>query len=86
MIAFPQQVTFMTATAALPAVLAAVHAGERDFDLSGCASFDSSLLGVCLDLQRQAAGGGCRFHNPPANLRKLAALYGVDPLLFGTPA
>jgi len=43
--------------------------------------FDSAALAVLAALRRDA-GGPLRFANPPANLRKLAALYGVDALLF----
>ena len=55
-----------------------------EIDLAGCGAFDSSLLAVLLELARhaRAAGAPCRVLSPPDNLRKLAALYGVDELLF----
>ncbi len=83
--ALPERVTFATAGDALPAIVAALHAGEREFELGTCHEFDSSLIGVCLELRRHAAAAGteCRFRDPPPNLRKLATLYGVEPLLFG---
>jgi hypothetical protein len=52
-------------------------------DLAGLTVFDSAALAVLAALRRQAAGP-LHFANPPANLRKLAALYGVDALLFGS--
>ncbi|MEI6548241.1 MAG: STAS domain-containing protein [Burkholderiales bacterium] len=52
-------------------------------DLAGLTVFDSAALAVLAALRREAAGP-LRFANPPANLRKLAALYGVDTLLFGS--
>ncbi|MEK9721001.1 MAG: STAS domain-containing protein [Quisquiliibacterium sp.] len=53
-------------------------------DLSTCVHFDSSLVGLLLELIRrqQAAGKTLRLINPPENLRKLAQLYGVNGLLF----
>jgi len=50
-------------------------------DLAGLTVFDSAALAVLAALRRDL-GGSLRFANPPANLRKLAALYGVDALLF----
>jgi len=80
----PVEVTFRTAPAVLEAASAGLAEGPRDVDLAACTVFDSSLLGTLLELQRRAAarGGRCRFLHPPPNLRKLAALYGVDGLLF----
>ena len=52
-------------------------------DLAGLTVFDSAALAVLAALRREAAGP-LHFANPTANLRKLAALYGVDALLFGS--
>ena len=83
-IRLPEKVTFETAPAALEAAAGALGAGTRQVDLAACTEFDSSLIAVLLDLRRRAAaaGGSCSIGDPPANLRKLAALYGVDGLLF----
>ena len=56
---------------------------SASIDLAGLTVFDSAALAVLAALRRDA-GGPLRFANPPANLRKLAALYGVDALLFDT--
>ncbi|MBN9461830.1 MAG: STAS domain-containing protein [Burkholderiales bacterium] len=78
----PPEVRFANARAVLEQALAA---STRAFDLSACEHFDSSLIGVLLALSRHAgaSGGTCVFARPPANLRKLASLYGVEALLFG---
>ena len=84
-IRFPAKVTFADAPALLARLAPALGAGARDLDLAGCEEFDSSLIGVLLELGRRAvaAGGpGCRVLNPPPNLRKLAKLYGVDGILL----
>ena len=84
---FPPQVDFATAGAVLEqaAAAGAAQQGERAYDLSGCARFDSSLLAALLELARRADADGarCRFEGADANLLKLAGLYGVGPLLFG---
>ena len=86
--ALPRNVTFQSAPEALAAAAEALGRGEARFDLGGCAEFDSSLIGVLLELSRRAQAAGLRavFDAPPANLRKLAGLYGVDALLFGEEA
>lgn len=58
------------------------------FDLSACASFDSSLLAVLLELERRARARGvaCRFASPPDKLLALAQLYDVASLLFDAAA
>jgi len=81
----PASVTFASAPEVLEAAWRAVSAGARDLELADCAAFDSALIAVLLELGRRAAAAGgpaCRILNPPANLRKLAALYGVDGLLL----
>jgi phospholipid transport system transporter-binding protein len=77
-------VTFATAPGVLAAAAPALARGARDVDLAGCGEFDSSLIAVLLELRRRAAGTGrgCAIRNAPANLRKLAELYGVDGILL----
>lgn len=84
-LALPPEVTFASAPAVLGDGERALAAGARSVDLSACVRFDSSLIGVLLELARGArrAGRPCRFDAAPANVRKLARLYGVDDLLFG---
>ena len=80
----PAEVTFATAPGVLEQALKALGAGTRRFDLSDCERFDSSLIGVLLELRRRAhaADAGCGFVGPSSRLLELAALYGVEPLLF----
>ena len=81
----PGSVTCATAPAVLEALSARLADGARAFDLAGCVEFDSALIAVLLELDRRArrAGGSpLRVLNPPPNLRKLAALYGVDGVLL----
>ncbi|RPH63405.1 MAG: anti-sigma factor antagonist [Burkholderiales bacterium] len=82
---FPAEVTFGNACAALEQATAGLEAGQQEFDLSACRHFDSSLVGVLLELARRAsaADGRCAFVGASANLRKLCGLYGVDEMLFG---
>ena len=81
-VAVPSSVTCANA----PEVLRALSsAAALSLDLAPCQSFDSSLIAVLLELRRraaQAAAEPLRVLNPPPNLRKLAALYGVDGILF----
>ena len=78
----PARLTLADATAFQAVALAACAAGERDFDLSPLAEYDSSAIAVLLEIRRSPGGDAARFLNVPANLRKLATLYGVDSLLF----
>jgi phospholipid transport system transporter-binding protein len=80
----PAQVLFATVGVALAQASRALADGARDIDLSACTDFDSSLLALLLELQRQGAGRGVppRLVGVPPNLRKLAALYGAEALLF----
>lgn len=59
-----------------------LRAGETGIDLAPYRVVDSSALAALLELRRSAGGGSVRFLNPDGNLRKLAALYGVEGLLF----
>lgn len=82
--AFPVRVAHDVAPALLARSGQALAAGAPGVDLAACQDFDSSLIAILLELLRQAAARGApiRFAMPPANLRKLAALYGVEALLF----
>lgn len=71
-------------------VEAVLAEGERVFegaqveiDLAGLTEVDSSAVSLLLEWSRRAARRGQRlsFHNPPANLESLAALYGVSGLV-----
>ena len=71
---------FVAATVArLPA------GGGAQLDLAALADFDSSAVAALLAILRQAQARGCALQcvNAGPNLRKLAALYGVDRILFG---
>ena len=83
---FPAQVDHAVATAVLDEAAAAQTGAERVHDLSACERFDSSLIAVLLELVRRAqvAGARCSFEAPSENVLRLAGLYGVAPLLFGT--
>jgi len=52
-------------------------------DAAALADFDTSAIALLLEAQRDARRRGLRFtvQNPPAKLRQLAALYGVEELL-----
>lgn len=83
----PERVLFGTASAELALCARALAGGAQVFDLSGCADFDSSLIALLLELRREAAPRGVvpRLEGAPPRLRALAALYGVDGLLFPAP-
>ena len=57
-------------------------------DASALEQFDSSALAVLLDCHRQAVAAGRTLAviGMPGRLIQLATLYGVAPLIFGTPA
>jgi ABC-type transporter Mla MlaB component len=86
---FPAEIRLANAVAALAQARAALGSTTgsttasttASIDLAGLTVFDSAALAVLAALRRDL-GGSLRFANPPANLRKLAALYGVDALLF----
>ena len=81
----PARVAFDTAPDVLEALWGAFGPGAVELDLGACVEFDSSLVGVMLELLRRAGARGqtLRFVNPSANLRKLAKLYGAEELLLG---
>lgn len=81
----PSRVLFDDAPQALEDLWRALQGREAAaLDLAGCREFDSSLIGVLLELERRAAAAGTTLslRNPSANLRKLAGLYGVEELLL----
>jgi phospholipid transport system transporter-binding protein len=81
----PEAILLEDAPAVLQVLCGALPPGATEFDLAPLRRFDSSAIAVLLALRRQA-GGRLAFRNPPANLRTLASLYGVDALLFGPHA
>ncbi|RPH46414.1 MAG: STAS domain-containing protein [Burkholderiales bacterium] len=81
----PAEIVMQGAPAALQAAREALAGGGGSLDLSPLVRFDSSAVAVLVALRREA-GSGAAFRNPPANLRKLASLYGVEAALFGPPA
>lgn len=85
MMRVPVRVTVAEALAFRDQALAACAAGEREFDLASLVEYDSSVLAILLAVRRVTRTQAVRFLNVPANLRKLATLYGVDALLFGAP-
>ena len=87
-IRLPAAATFGNARAVLEQASTGLASAPLVFDLSGCARFDSSLLGVLLEIARRATAAQrrCAFVGASENIRKLAALYGVEGLLFGEHA
>ena len=84
-ISAPASIVCANAPAVLQQLSAALGGAGGCVDLAECAVFDSSLIAVLLELRRRSAsnaGAQLRVQNPPSNLRKLAALYGVDGILF----
>jgi ABC-type transporter Mla MlaB component len=83
-VALPARVAYDIAPALLAQCGQALIEGTRRFDLAACVDFDSSLIGILLELLRRsvALGRPLQLVNPPPNLRKLAELYGVQSLLF----
>ena len=62
-----------------------MHVGSADLtlDLSAVTEVDSSALALLLEWRREAARRSRKLHllNLPANLRTLAEVYGVVPLI-----
>ncbi len=91
MIPLPERITMDTAADALTRIGAASGpdpAGGRhpqpaaplELDLAGLREFDSAALALLIELRRGRPQIALR--NVPPNLRKLAALYGVDEMLL----
>ncbi len=76
----PKVVVLDRAAAVIEAGLAALQAGEVDFDFSQVEQGDSSLLACLLAWRRSASASGTAFRvlAPSERLRALATLYGVD--------
>ena len=83
--AFPSRITFDQANEALAQARHAAAGAGSELDLSGLTQFDSTAVAVLIALRRDAPHGPA-FRGAPANLRKLAGLYGVETLLFGPNA
>ena len=77
----PVAITLDDAPAALAAARQAMRGSGGRLDLSGLERFDSAAVAVLVALRREW-GPSAAFLSPPANLRKLASLYGVAALLF----
>lgn len=77
------QLTLETATALLAAAFAALRQGVSDFDFSAVEELDSAALAFILACRREAMRLDIPLHclNLPANLKNLAALYGVENYL-----
>lgn len=73
----------MTAKSLYDAGLAAVLAGQASIDLAELTAADSTAIAALIGWRRAALqkGRALTFTNVPANLRSLAALYGVAELL-----
>jgi ABC-type transporter Mla MlaB component len=80
---FPQRLTHAEAMGVLSELNAALQGGVQRLDLSALTEFDSSALSVLLAARRAGRDGmRARCVNAPDKLRKLAILYGVEPLIF----
>lgn len=76
--------TVNNAKAALEGGLRAIASGQTEIDFTHVTVVDSAAIATLLEWQRAARARGAilRFANLPANLRSLAALYGVTDLLL----
>jgi phospholipid transport system transporter-binding protein len=70
------------------AVQAAAAGADFVLDAAALADFDTSALALLLEARRgsQRRGLGFVVSNPPAKLKQLAVMYGVDGLLGLSPA
>lgn len=75
--------TMASAKALLAQGRGLLRGGETVFDLAQVDKADSAALAVIFGWHRsaRAAGNSLRVINPPENLKSLADLYGVAPLL-----
>ncbi len=75
--------TFNEAKVVLAAGLQAIASGQTSIDLAELNTVDSSAVATLLAWQRAASTTGrpLTFTNLPRNLKSLAQLYGVEPLL-----
>lgn len=74
------ELTQQTAATVVAAGLAALAAGQTEFDLSGLDKVDSSAVATMLAWQRQAVSQqkSLNFHAIPASLVSLISLYGLS--------
>ncbi|HUN94113.1 MAG TPA: STAS domain-containing protein [Burkholderiaceae bacterium] len=75
--------TSANATRVLEAGLAAIRGGDLEIDLSRVGRCDSSAVALLLAWRREARARRVTvtFDGVPADLKSLAALYGVDTLI-----
>ena len=78
----PGRVLLDDAAQVLARGVQAIATGEREVDLSAVESSDSSLLACILAWHRAAHAAGVTLSvmNPPAQVRGLAMLYGVEKI------
>jgi ABC-type transporter Mla MlaB component len=76
---FPAEVTLANAAQSLESARIGCRAGAMD--LAPLERFDSGAVAVLIALRREF-GPALELRNPPANLIKLASLYGVESILF----
>ncbi len=81
----PVAIMWPDAMAMLASVLPMARAAAGQLDLTALTRFDSSALAVLLAVRREC-GPATRFLHPAPGLRALAALYGVEALLFAPQA
>jgi phospholipid transport system transporter-binding protein len=88
MFSLPANLTHTQAAQLQQELAALACSGESSvcIDASALTQFDSSALAVLLDCRRhaQAKGKSMVLHNAPERLQTLAAIYGVEGLLFST--
>lgn len=80
-----KNLTVDTAQVILALGLDAIKKGCRVIDMQHVAVIDSSAITVLLAWYRAARDHGLSFHGVSSSLSSLAALYGVDQLLFKAP-
>lgn len=90
MLVLPSELTHAQATASTRMLTQALRAEAGQAvvaDASALTKFDSSALAVLLECRREALTHGRSFsvRELPADLRKLATLYGVAALLPAAP-
>jgi phospholipid transport system transporter-binding protein len=80
--------TMNNAQTVLEAGLHAIAGGQASMDLADLTVVDSAAVATLLAWQRAARKHGkpLVFHNFPANLQSLVALYGVDEVLTASRA
>ena len=85
-LALPASLTSANAAAASQAWLAQAGKQNLVLDASGLQQFDSAALAALLQTKRQlqAQGYELTVTNPSGSLKELAALYGVDALLWSS--